>query len=91
MLQYGVKYIRGCELLGMYDEADNLIRDYDTNFSARAGNIRKLRVKLDAIQYTQDMNNKEEDIYGTFNLIVRRRPEANNFRGVLGKKFVVWM
>jgi len=32
------------------------------------------------------MNDKQEDVYGTFNVLVRRKPEANNFRAVLGKK-----
>ncbi|RKP33416.1 P-loop containing nucleoside triphosphate hydrolase protein [Dimargaris cristalligena] len=61
------------------------------------GPLRTFRVVLDANQYAQDMRDYEhggdtkasldqpprEDIYETFNLLVRRKPEENNFKAVL--------
>ncbi|PRP87317.1 intron-binding protein aquarius-like [Planoprotostelium fungivorum] len=79
--QIGIQYVRGATVLQVYDEENNLIREMD-RFAPRAGHTRKFRLQLDAAQYQQDLDN-EEDVYGTFNLFVRRRPKENNFRAVL--------
>ena len=41
-----------------------------------------LRVYLDAAQYHADMRDGN-DVYGGFNLLVRRKAKENNFRSVL--------
>lgn len=48
---------------------------------------RSFRVKLDPNQYQQDITaNLEEgadDVYESFNVILRRKPKENNFKAVL--------
>jgi intron-binding protein aquarius len=95
--QYGVKYIRGCEVHQVMDEEGTIINEWERE-RQRKGNVRTLRVYLDAAQYQADVaamqklqqERKEkgdkspvEDIYTTFNLIMRRKPKENNFKAVL--------
>ena len=50
------------------------------------GNRRTYRVWLDPNQYKQDMTaheQGEEDVYESFNIIMRRKPKENNFKAVL--------
>lgn len=51
------------------------------------GSRRTLRVEMDPNQYKLDMdkfNNKQAgDIHQTFNILVRRKPQENNFKSVL--------
>jgi hypothetical protein len=51
------------------------------------GNLRTYRVDLDAAQYEMDqtevLENKADDMYATFNLVMRRKPKENNFKAVL--------
>jgi hypothetical protein len=42
--------------------------------------VRTARVSLDPSQYHFDMTNKDEDVYGSFNLLIRRKPKENNFK-----------
>lgn len=48
------------------------------------GDSRTFRVFLDPNQYQQDMTNTiqngTEDVYETFNVIMRRKPKENNFK-----------
>lgn len=48
------------------------------------GESRTFRVFLDPNQYQQDMTNTiqngAEDVYETFNIIMRRKPKENNFK-----------
>lgn len=48
------------------------------------GDCRTYRVFLDPNQYQQDMTNTiqngAEDVYETFNIIMRRKPKENNFK-----------
>lgn len=81
--QYGVKAVRGCEVVELRDEEGNYIRDFEQENSPRAGSIRTVKVKFDTSQYHFDITQKDEDVYGTFNLIVRRKPKENNFKAVL--------
>ena len=85
--QVGLTYVRGCEIEGMLDPQGKMIDEtaldkpyYDTDF-------RTYRVWLDPNQYKQDMDltsgADEEDIYDTFNILVRRKPKENNFKAVL--------
>ena len=52
------------------------------------GYSRTIRIRLDPAQFSQDAmaaadGSLFEDIYTTLNLVVRRRPEENNFKAVL--------
>lgn len=50
------------------------------------GDSRTYRVWLDSNQYRIDMDSASqggEDVYETFNIIMRRKPKENNFKAVL--------
>lgn len=48
------------------------------------GFVRTLVVAMDTAQYQMDMNimarDGSEDVYSTFNLLLRRKPKENNFK-----------
>ncbi|KHJ41012.1 Intron-binding protein aquarius family protein [Trichuris suis] len=87
--QIPVVYVRGCEIEGMLGPDGKLIEEYAANDSSISfsTNIRTFRVWLDCNQYRDDLQkqaaNGGEDIYGTFNVIIRRKPKENNFKAVL--------
>ena len=90
--EFGITYVRGCEIEGMVDEEGKLVEEYrmeDEPPVFTKENVRTYRVFIDACQYQQDIerhNNdpdKFEDIYRTFNVVLRRRPKENNFKSVL--------
>ncbi|GJJ70103.1 intron-binding protein aquarius [Entomortierella parvispora] len=88
---YGLKYVRGCEVLSVigpngkpfdYKKSDpQMIQEH------RTGNTRTFRVALDPNQYKLDQEaakkNGGGDVYQTFNIVLRRKPEENNFKPVL--------
>ncbi|KAJ1373953.1 hypothetical protein KIN20_036515 [Parelaphostrongylus tenuis] len=87
--QIQVTYVRGCEIEGMMDQNGQVIEEFEAYEKKPQiqGDIRKYRVFLDPNQYRIDMENRiekgAEDIYYTFNLVVRRDPKTNNFKAVL--------
>lgn len=84
--QYGIQYIRGCEIEGMLDEEGHVIEEGPDPKPELKGDERTYRVWLDCNQYEIDMkktNNGSEDIYETFNVFMRRKPKENNFKAVL--------
>lgn len=86
--QSGVKYVRGCEVLGMLDEEGRIIEDVpDVPKPTFKGDSRTFRVLLDPNQYKLDMDKyvegKSTYVYGNLNVIVRRKPKENNFKAVL--------
>jgi intron-binding protein aquarius len=92
--KHGVEFVRGCELVHVLD-ADRNIMGRDDPFdertekksSASTSMKRTFRVHLDPAQYHLDVlaaaKGTFELPYGSFNMIMRRRPEENNFRSVL--------
>eukprot|EP01117_Protostelium_nocturnum_P000116 TRINITY_DN1019_c0_g1_i4.p1 TRINITY_DN1019_c0_g1~~TRINITY_DN1019_c0_g1_i4.p1 ORF type:complete len:1386 (-),score=536.20 TRINITY_DN1019_c0_g1_i4:27-4184(-) len=81
--QIGVKYVRGASVREIVDEEGHIIKDSETERTSKShGNVRKLRLNLDTAQYRQDLE-EEEDVYGTFNLLIRRKSKENNFKAVL--------
>ncbi|KAK6023673.1 hypothetical protein OSTOST_10532 [Ostertagia ostertagi] len=87
--QIQVTYVRGCEIEGMMDQNGQVIEEFEA-YEKRPqiqGDIRRYRVFLDPNQYRIDMENRvekgAEDVYYTFNLVVRRDPKTNNFKAVL--------
>ncbi|CAH1406700.1 unnamed protein product [Nezara viridula] len=85
--QSGLKYIRGCEVLGMLDEEHRIIEDFpDAPKPTFTSNSRTFRVLLDTNQYKMDMDiisEVNDDFYANFNVIVRRKTKENNFKAVL--------
>ncbi|KAF6024345.1 AQR [Bugula neritina] len=84
--QVGLLYVRGCEIEGMLDADGRVIEEGPEPRPQLRGNVRTFRVWLDPNQYKRDMTSHEggqEDVYGTFNIIMRRKPKENNFKAVL--------
>ncbi|KAF9902731.1 hypothetical protein EC991_004582 [Linnemannia zychae] len=88
---YGLKHVRGCQVVSVigpngkpfdYKKSDpKLIQDH------RTGNTRTFRVALDSNQYKIDQMAARKsgggDVYQTFNIVLRRQPQENNFKPVL--------
>ncbi|MFH4976082.1 hypothetical protein AB6A40_002791 [Gnathostoma spinigerum] len=87
--QISVAYVRGCEIEGMLDSTGNVIEEYAIyeKLPELEGDTRTYRVQLDTNQYRLDatatQENGVEDVYYTFNLLIRRDPKTNNFKAVL--------
>ncbi|XP_054826710.1 RNA helicase aquarius isoform X2 [Eublepharis macularius] len=85
--QTGLVYVRGCEIQGMLDDKGRVIEEGPEPKPRLKGDSRTFRVFLDPNQYQQDMTNtiqnRTEDVYETFNIIMRRKPKENNFKAVL--------
>ena len=83
----GLMYVRGCEVEGMLDENGRVIEEFGSEPKPKfsSGN-RTFRVLLDCNQYREDMDMTSqggEDVYSSFNLLLRRKPKENNFKAVL--------
>ncbi|KAI9017296.1 hypothetical protein BC832DRAFT_544132 [Gaertneriomyces semiglobifer] len=91
--RFGIRAIRGCEVSELLGDDGKPVEDFESAKIASAENGNKaritgarrtFRVLLDTNQYQIDINNKNEDVYSTFNVLMRRRPHENNFKAVLG-------
>ena len=85
--QLGLIYVRGCEVEGMLDDNGRVIEEGPEPKPQLTGESRTYRVLLDTNQYHLDMERtstqKTEDVYDTFNVLMRRKPKENNFKAVL--------
>lgn len=84
--QVGLVSVRGCEVEGMLDENGRVIEDGPDPRPRLPGEKRTYRVWLDCNQYRLDMDalqEGEEDVYESFNILIRRKPKENNFKAVL--------
>ncbi|XP_022909695.2 RNA helicase aquarius isoform X1 [Onthophagus taurus] len=84
--QVGLHCVRGCEVEGMLDSNGRVIEDSPEPRPVLPGDQRTYRVWLDSNQYFIDMDHTEEgieDIYGSFSILLRRKPKENNFKAVL--------
>lgn len=88
----GLQYVRGCEIIEMRDEEGNLMNDFTgrvkrDEWKPPKGDMRTVTVALDTAQYHMDVTNTAEkggeDVYGTFNILMRRKPKENNFKAIL--------
>eukprot|EP00088_Acartia_fossae_P071181 TRINITY_DN971_c0_g1_i1.p1 TRINITY_DN971_c0_g1~~TRINITY_DN971_c0_g1_i1.p1 ORF type:complete len:1287 (+),score=326.77 TRINITY_DN971_c0_g1_i1:467-3862(+) len=83
----GLFYVRGCEVEGMLDENGRVIEEFSGEPKPKfKNNDRTFRVKLDCNQYREDMDltsKGAEDVYASFNILMRRKPKENNFKAVL--------
>ena len=84
--QAGLVFVRGCEVEGMLDDNGRIIEEGPDPKLPMKGESRTYRVLLDANQYHQDMERASggaQDVYDTFNILMRRKPKENNFKAVL--------
>lgn len=80
-----VKYVRGCEIDCLIDSEGKIV-DENLEEPKFSDNLRTYLVRLDCNQYRMDQkvsDGKHISIYQKFHLIIRRKPEQNNFKGVL--------
>jgi len=93
---FGVRYVRGCELMSMTDELGNDLNDPRLTDEQREhvlrSPVRQLHVLLDPAQYQLDVerhpDRRHEEagrsvVYNAINLVVRRDQKENNFRSLL--------
>ncbi|CAF3629326.1 unnamed protein product [Rotaria socialis] len=84
--QVGLTYVRGCEIEGMLNIDGRVIEEGVDEKPMLSGDTRTWRVWLDPNQYQTDIQatlNGTEDVYDTFNILMRRKPKENNFKAVL--------
>ncbi|KAB2071730.1 hypothetical protein ES319_A08G242800v1 [Gossypium barbadense] len=88
----GLQYVRGCEIIEIRDEEGTLMNDFSgrtkrEEWKPPKGELRTVTVALDAAQYHMDVTDiaekGAEDVYGTFNVLMRRKPKENNFKAIL--------
>ncbi|KAG6449940.1 RNA helicase aquarius isoform X1 [Manduca sexta] len=84
--QAGIVYVRGCEVEGMLDASGRVIEEGPEPRPELEGDSRTFRLLLDPNQYRLDLDRASkgnEDVYETFNIVMRRKPKENNFKAVL--------
>ena len=97
--KYGVVAVRGCEVVDVLDATTGvslLPARWETSPDPRrsseatgrnGGALRTIRVRMDSAQYAIDNEERAGDgvreLYGSFNLVVRRREEESNYKAVL--------
>ena len=90
--QFGLQYVRGCEVIEIQDEGGMLMNDFTgrvkrEDWKPPSGEARTVVVGLDNAQYQLDMNaaadGNAENVYETFNVLMRRKPKENNFKAIL--------
>ncbi|XP_029848929.3 RNA helicase aquarius [Ixodes scapularis] len=84
--QVGLTYVRGCEIEGLLDLNGRVIEEGPEPKPVLPGDSRTYRVWMDCNQYKLDMDRNvkgTEDVYETFNILMRRKPKENNFKAVL--------
>ncbi|KAK2976198.1 hypothetical protein RJ640_027489 [Escallonia rubra] len=88
----GLQFVRGCEIIEMCDEEGTLMNDFTgkvkrDEWKPPKGELRTVTVALDTAQYHMDVcdiaEKGAEDVYGTFNILMRRKPKENNFKAIL--------
>lgn len=88
----GLQYVRGCEVIEIRDEEGGLMNDYTgrvkrDEWKPPKGEIRTVKIALDTAQYhidaTELAEKGAENVYGTFNILMRRKPKENNFKAIL--------
>ncbi|PSS26492.1 Intron-binding protein like [Actinidia chinensis var. chinensis] len=88
----GLQYVRGCEIIEMRDEEGTLMNDFTgrikrDEWKPPKGEMRTVTVALDTAQYHMDgtdiSEKGAEDVYSTFNILMRRKPKENNFKAIL--------
>ncbi|CEM26013.1 unnamed protein product [Vitrella brassicaformis CCMP3155] len=86
--KFGIIAVRGAEIIEICDEDGHVVSDPNPmERRPPRGHMRTARILLDPAQYQLDLDALKdtglEELYGSFNLLVRRRPEENNFKAIL--------
>ena len=89
--RFGLQYVRGCEVIEMRDEGGHLMNDFTgrvkrEEWKPPQGELRTAVVALDTAQYHMDITSRgdnDDDIYSSFNVLMRRKPKENNFKAIL--------
>ena len=83
----GLVSVRGAEVVRVTDDDGNVYTGESENDAKLRGNGRKLDLLLDTAQYHADAQAMAEgsggDVYGSLNVLVRRKPKENNFKAIL--------
>ncbi|CAA0829188.1 P-loop containing nucleoside triphosphate hydrolases superfamily protein [Striga hermonthica] len=88
----GLQYVRGCEIIEIRDEEGTLMNDFTgrikrDEWKPPKGELRTVTIALDTAQYHMDVSDIAEkgadDVYNTFNILMRRKPKENNFKAIL--------
>ncbi|KAL0413595.1 UNVERIFIED_CONTAM: RNA helicase aquarius [Sesamum radiatum] len=88
----GLQCVRGCEIIEIRDEEGTLMNDFTgrikrDEWKPPKGELRTVTVALDTAQYHMDVCDIAEkgadDVYCTFNILMRRKPKENNFKAIL--------
>ncbi|PKU78317.1 Regulator of nonsense transcripts 1 like [Dendrobium catenatum] len=88
----GLQYVRGCEVIEVRDEEGVLMNDFTGSikrdeWKPPKGDLRTIVVALDTAQYHMDVTDASDrgamDVYGSFNILMRRKPKENNFKAIL--------
>ncbi|XP_047322959.1 RNA helicase aquarius [Impatiens glandulifera] len=88
----GLQCVRGCEVVEIRDEDGTLMNDFTgrikrDEWKPPKGDLRTVTVALDTAQYHIDVTdiaeNGSDDIYHSFNILMRRKPKENNFKAIL--------
>lgn len=70
-------------ILGLLDSQGKLVDESSDEKPHFDSDYRTYRVWLDPNQYYEDMRHDREEIYDSFNIVLRRKPKENNFKAVL--------
>eukprot|EP00002_Diphylleia_rotans_P007289 TRINITY_DN1680_c0_g1_i2.p1 TRINITY_DN1680_c0_g1~~TRINITY_DN1680_c0_g1_i2.p1 ORF type:complete len:1430 (+),score=347.90 TRINITY_DN1680_c0_g1_i2:54-4343(+) len=85
--QYGVRTVRGGEIVEVLDENGTVIDEFKLAGKPPAGTKRTYRILLDQAQYLIDskghIGKGVPSIYKNLNILIRRKPKENNFKAVL--------
>ncbi|KAH9288167.1 hypothetical protein KI387_032284 [Taxus chinensis] len=88
----GLQCVRGCEVIEIHDENGQLMNDFTgrvkrEEWKPPKGELRTVVIALDTAQYQMDVNaiaeKGAEDVYSSFNVLMRRKPKENNFKAIL--------
>lgn len=80
--RYGVRQVRGAEVCEVKDQQDNVIHRSGSEFVKPTGSKRKYKLRLDSSQYFDDLKAGVE-FYDAMQIMIRRKPQENNFKSVL--------
>ncbi|CAI5501808.1 unnamed protein product [Closterium sp. Naga37s-1] len=93
--RYGLRYVRGCEVIELRDEDNKLMNDFSgrvkrEEWKPPKGNQRTALVALDPAQFQLDLEanggtlrGAQEEVYSALNVVMRRKPKENNFKPIL--------
>ncbi|KAI9820245.1 MAG: hypothetical protein M1827_005867 [Pycnora praestabilis] len=85
----GLVHLRTAEIMQVFDENGRSLRDHQsdqTNGYVHRARSRRLIVKLDPVMYQSDIKRTAKgkpDVYGSMNIVVRRKGRENNFKSIL--------